>query len=343
MIILLKRIIYIVLCVLYLLPIEVYASELTVSAQSAVCVDCYSDTVLYSKNPTKARPMASTTKIMTCLLACESNKLTDVVEISETMLEGVEGTLIYLDVGDKITLIDLVKGAMLSSGNDAANAIAVYLADNLNSFVDMMNCRAEEIGMENTLFVTPSGLDKGNHHSTAYDMAILTKTALSNSIFMSVCSSQSDIITINGEKQTIYNHNKLLNDENFVGVKTGYTEKSGRCLVSAYKYENNIIIVVTLSASDDWQDHKKIIEYSKKQYKQTKQHLQFDIALVGNAENLYCNCCADFAVVSVNNVNIKAYYYPFLYDNIVNGDVVGYVEIYNEKTKIMTVDIIVKE
>lgn len=343
MIILLKRFFLFLIVALLLFPNSAYAFDVSVSAECAVAMDFHSGKVLFNQNASKAAPMASTTKIMTCLLACESGKLNDNVVITQEMLDGVEGTMLYLNVNDKISLIDLVKGAMLSSGNDAANAIAVFLGGSIGNFVLMMNNRANKIGMTNTVFVTPSGLDDGNHHSTAYDMALLTKTALNNKQFVSVCSSSNDVITVNGKEQTLYNHNKLLSQKNFIGVKTGYTDKSGRCLVSAYRYKDNIIIVVTLSAPDDWQDHKKLIEYSKKQYIKKSDTLQFSVPLVCDGTDECVDCYADYEIFTVGKIITKAYYYPFLYGNVKKGDVIGYVEIFKNDVKIMTVDIIVKE
>lgn len=339
----LKRYSIIFLIIIFLFPNTVYASDVNTSASSAVVLDSQSGTVLYEHNAYDERTMASTTKIMTCLIACESGRLDDTVTVSGEMLEGVEGSAIYIKSGDKITLRDLVKGAMLASGNDAANSIAVYLGKSVKGFAELMNIRADEIGMADTVFVTPSGLDEGNHHSTAYDMALLASTALKNKDFASICKMKTAQITVNGKKQTLYNHNKLLSyDESFIGVKTGFTEKSGRCLVSAYDYEGNTIISVTLSDPDDWDDHTALVEYAVKQYKHKTTTDEFTISVVGGASDSTV-CTASYDVITLGAVTVKAYYYPFIYAPVCAGDVVGREEIYSDNKLLMTVDITVRD
>lgn len=317
-----------------------FASD--ISAKSYVTIDMSSGDVILSKDCHAQYPMASTTKIMTCLLACESGKLDDIVTITPDMLDSAIGSMIYLAVDDKISLLDLVKGAMLSSGNDAANAIAVYLAGDIKSFVSIMNDRAKRIGMTNTTFVTPSGLDEGIHHSTAYDMALLSRVALSNKAFSSICALSKDDILISGEPRTIYNHNKLLSIDGFCGVKTGYTDKAGRCLVSAYKYNDNTIITVTLNAPNDWSDHKVLVEKSKEYYTHYLDTVSYNIPIVG-AKKSSVKCSAEFDVFTHGDIKLKAYYYPFCYAPIHCGDKIGYLKIFNDKKQIKTVEIIALE
>ena len=325
------------LCVLLMIPCTSYAYE--ISAASAVVMDAGSGEVLYSKNIDSQRPMASTTKLMTCLLACESGKLNDTVVITEEMLYGTEGSMIYIKAGDRITLSDLVCGAMLASGNDAANAIAVYLSGSVKVFLEIMNQRATEIGMLHTKFVTPSGLDKSGHKSTAYDMALLAAQAVQNTELLKLAGLTACEITISGKTQTIYNHNKLLScDKNYIGLKTGYTKKAGRCLVSAYKYGGSIIICVTLSAPDDWNDHKRLVSRAKKCYKRISKTNTVSINTVGaqkstvNAEYSFSCCCID-------GYNIREYYYPFVYAPVSAGQIVGRAEVYIGKTLVYTADI----
>lgn len=317
-----------VLAVLFAFPINAYASDNIVSAYSYITVDSGSLTVLSSNNAYETLSMASTTKIMTCLLACESGKLNTVVTVTDEMVD-TEGSSIYLEAGDKITLMDLVKGAMLASGNDAANAIAITLAGSIDAFADMMNERAKQIGMYDTVFVTPSGLDKGEHHSTAYDMALLTCEAVQNKTFLSVCSLKSTAITVNSKKTTIYNHNKLLNtDSNYVGVKTGFTEKAGRCLISAYEYKGNIIVCVTLNAPDDWDDHKKLISSAKSKYITIHSDDEYTINVVGGVKQ-YVKCSANCTVSCVNSTYVKVHYYPFAYAPVRKGDALGEQIVYS--------------
>jgi D-alanyl-D-alanine carboxypeptidase len=339
-IVLLKRFCAILLIFLFV-PISVFASDnISVSATSYCVMDASTHEVLLQQNSSLTMPMASTTKIMTCLLAVESGKLDDLVQITFDMI-NTEGSMIYLDVGDEISLLDLVKGAMLSSGNDAANAIAIYLGGSIDDFVSMMNLRAQELGMKNTHFVTPSGLDEGDHHSTAYDMALLASFAMSNTLFSQICSKQSDTINISGTTQTIYNHNKLLSTDGFVGVKTGYTSSAGRCLVSGYEYQGNTIITVTLGDPNDWDDHKTLVEKAKSYTKYSKTE-NFTINVVGaTKQNLKASCT--YEVLSTKSVNVKAYYYPFVYAPVKKGDVVGYLNVTVDDEIIKTVDITAME
>lgn len=241
------------------------AEELSVSAQSAVLISGDTSTVLYEKNSRQQMSMASTTKIMTALLALEEAERADdpVVSITEEMV-AVEGSSMGLQAGDELTLTNLAAGMLLASGNDAANAAALYLSGTQEKFADRMNRRAAEIGMENTHFVTPSGLDDEEHFSTAYDMALLAEEALKNEEFRRLCSSSTYQVTFkNPEKKVSYtNHNKLLRlYEGCIGVKTGFTKKSGRCLVSAAQRDGITLIAVTLNAPDDWNDHMALLDY----------------------------------------------------------------------------------
>lgn len=333
-----------ILCVLTILfPLTVSAKSNNVSAQKAVVIDKSTSTVLYQKSSNEKCSMASTTKIMTCLIACEKLKQNDIVTITNKMLDKTEGSLIYLKVGDKITVSDLIKGALLASGNDAANSLAVYTSGSVSEFVKLMNLYAIKFKMSNTHFETPSGLDSKNHYSTAYDMALLTSHALDNAFFASVCKLQKADITINGNVQTIYNHNKLLyQTENCIGVKTGFTEKSGRCLVSAYDYKGSTIIIVTLNDYDDWNDHKKLFDYAKNQYKTLSKTENISIDCVGtNRKKVVCTAQVD--VSYLDNLTFKYYYYPILYAPILQNTKVGKTEIYSNNKLIRTVDIIVPE
>ena len=328
-----------VLLALLFIPNIAYAKEINISAQSAVVIDSDSGKILFERNKDIKRAVASTTKVMTCLIACESKRLNETVIITDEMLSDAEGSSIYLESGDEITLYDLVCGAMIASGNDAANAIAVFLSGSLKAFSKLMNERAKKLGMKNTLFVTPSGLDKSNNHSTAYDMALLAKAALQNEELIRIASMKSAEITVNGKEQTIYNHNKLLSyNDNFIGLKTGYTEKAGRCLISIYKYSNNHIICVTLSAPDDWEDHKRLVKYAKKCYKNISKKEKLKISVVGG--------CSDLAegeyslkLKTLSAHQIKTYYYPFIYAPVRAGDIIGRADVYIGEKLIKSADI----
>ena len=241
-----------------------------VSAQSAVVLTADTGTVLFEKDGHTPRPVASTTKIMTALLALEAaqERGDPLVDITQEMV-AVEGSSMGLQAGDSISLTGLAAGMLLASGNDAANAAALYLDGSLESFAARMNQRAAALGMEDTHFVTPSGLDGEDaqglgHLSTAYDMALLARAALEDQTFRQLCSSPSLAVEFAEpvKRVTYTNHNKLLTQyQGCVGVKTGFTKEAGRCLVSAAERDGALLIAVTLNAPNDWQDHTALLDY----------------------------------------------------------------------------------
>lgn len=241
-----------------------------VSAQSAVVLTADTGTVLFEKDGHTPRPVASTTKIMTALLALEAaqERGDPLVDITQEMV-AVEGSSMGLQAGDSISLTGLAAGMLLASGNDAANAAALYLDGSLESFAARMNQRAAVLGMEDTHFVTPSGLDGEDaqglgHLSTAYDMALLARAALEDQAFRQLCSSPSLAVEFAEpvKRVTYTNHNKLLTQyPGCVGVKTGFTKEAGRCLVSAAERDGALLIAVTLNAPNDWEDHTALLDY----------------------------------------------------------------------------------
>lgn len=241
-----------------------------VSAQSAVVLTADTGAVLFEKDGRIPRPVASTTKIMTALLALEAaqERGDPLVDITQEMV-AVEGSSMGLQAGDSISLTGLAAGMLLASGNDAANAAALYLDGSLESFAARMNQRAAALGMEDTHFVTPSGLDGEDaqglgHLSTAYDMALLARAALEDQAFRQLCSSPSLAVEFAEpvKRVTYTNHNKLLTQyQGCVGVKTGFTKEAGRCLVSAAERDGALLIAVTLNAPNDWQDHTALLDY----------------------------------------------------------------------------------
>lgn len=239
-------------------------SEKAVSAQAAVLMDVCTGQILYEKNGDKILSMASTTKVMTALLTQEYIETIgdEEVKVSKEMV-SVEGSSMGLRAGDSILLSDLIVGMLLPSGNDAANAAALHISGSMELFAQAMNNKAQCIGMNNTNFVTASGLDDPEHFSTAKDMALLTAHAINNRDFLSVFSQKTASISYcGGEKQASFsNHNKLLRlYGDCIGGKTGFTKKSGRCLVSAAQRDGCRLVCVTLNAPDDWNDHMNLFE-----------------------------------------------------------------------------------
>lgn len=267
-----------------------------VSAQSAVVLTADTGTVLFEKDGHTPRPVASTTKIMTALLALEAaqERGDPLVDITQEMV-AVEGSSMGLQAGDSISLTGLAAGMLLASGNDAANAAALYLDGSLESFAARMNQRAAALGMEDTHFVTPSGLDGEDaqglgHLSTAYDMALLARAALENQAFRQLCSSPSLAVEFAEpvKRVTYTNHNKLLAQyQGCVGVKTGFTKEAGRCLVSAAERDGALLIAVTLNAPNDWEDHTALLDYGFSQmepYQLAGGDVRLTVPVVGSPE-----------------------------------------------------------
>lgn len=259
--------ILVLLAVLLLLPLPTAkaAGEPGVSAQSAILISGDDGTVIFEKNAHEQLAMASTTKIMTALLTLEEAERSGdpVLDITEEMV-AVEGSSMGLKAGDRLTLTNLVSGMLLASGNDAANAAALYLGGSQEGFAELMNARAKEIGMTETNFVTPSGLDDELHYSTAYDMALLGREAMQNEEFARIAGSATlQVSFIEPEQKISYsNHNKLLHlYDGCIGIKTGFTKKAGRTLVSAARRDGTTLIAVTLNAPDDWDDHMAMFDY----------------------------------------------------------------------------------
>lgn len=235
----------------------------TVSAAAYVLMDAQTGQVLCASNETEKRPMASTTKIMTTLLTLESGNLDDPFVVDGEAI-CVEGSSMGLQKGDVVTKRALCIGMLLPSGNDAANAAAVAVAGSIPAFLEMMNARAAEIGMTRTCFASPSGLDAEGHGASAYDMALLAREALQNEAFTAICGSASMQLSFGNPPyvRTLYNTNKLLAmDDSIIGMKTGFTDAAGRCLVSACERNGATLICVTLNDKNDWADHLALYDY----------------------------------------------------------------------------------
>lgn len=242
----------------------------SVSAQKAILMDQETGRILYEKDAHTQSRIASITKIMTAILAVESGKLDQEVTVSANAA-GTEGSSLYLKAGEKIKLEDLVYGLMLRSGNDGAVAIAEFVGGSLDGFVYMMNEKAKEIGMENTHFSNPHGLDDHeDHYSTAYDMAVLTRYSMGNDRYKEIAGTKVHTAPNPDEKwdRKWKNKNRLLTElyKYSTGGKTGYTKLAKRTLVSTASKDGENLIAVTLNGPDDWNDHIGMFEYGFKQY-----------------------------------------------------------------------------
>lgn len=321
-------------------PIEVQAETLSLSAKSAILIEAETGRVVYEKNGYEQMPMASTTKIMSTLLTIEHGDLETYFTVDSEAIK-VEGSSMGLQEGDMVRLVDLCYGMMLPSGNDAANAAAVRVSGSVDSFVALMNARAKEIGMQNTNFVTPSGLDDytDNHYSTAYDMALLTREALKNVFFRELCSTKYGKTEFGNPpfERWLTNSNKLLNTcEGVFGVKTGFTDKARRCLVSACERDGVTLVCITLNASDDWNDHSKMYDYGFSQVKSAVlpvEHTGFRFAVVGGSSKTVDATIMNLPTASLFSdelESVEAVYHVsrFLYAPIEVGDVLAYCDYY---------------
>lgn len=234
-----------------------------VNARAAVLLEAGSGDMIFGQNENARLPMASTTKIMTALVALEALPLDTSVKITAASV-GVEGSSVYLAEGEVLTLEQLLYALLLESANDAASAIAVAVSGSVEGFAERMNRKAAELGLTDTHFVNPHGLDDDEHYTTAYELAVITRAALENETFRTICATERKTIPLHGTEgvRLLLNHNKLLDSyEGCIGVKTGFTKKTGRCLVSAAERDGVTLIAVTLGAPDDWRDHTAMLDY----------------------------------------------------------------------------------
>lgn len=336
-----KRIVYTVLAALILAQ-SVFASSQSfepamadVSASAYVLMDSDSSKVLSASSPSLPLPMASTTKIMTCILALEEKDRRDVVVIPEEAV-GVEGSSVYLTKGETLTLEELLYALMLESANDAAVAIAIYVSGSVEAFVERMNQKADEIGMHTTRFANPHGLPSEGHYSTALDMARLMQYAMNHAAFSEIVATRTfQIPAPKSGYRYLSNHNKLLRlYPDCVGGKTGFTKKAGRCLVSCARRNGKTLICVTLGAPDDWQDHMALFEYGFSLYSMHEivgaGEITRSIPIVGGctASALVKNSDGFQSMVADGeSVSVHVEVPRFLYAKVCEGETVGQVVI----------------
>lgn len=318
------------------------AEAVSVSAYAAVLYEPVSGTVLFEKNSREVLPVASTTKIMTALLAFESERVDDPVTVTPEMV-NVEGSSMGLRAGEVLTLGDIARGMMMASGNDGANAIALYLSGSAEVFSEKMNARAAELDMTQTYFVTPSGLDAEGHGSTAYDMALLAAEAMQNEDFAeTVGQTALSVPFISPEKTVRYeNHNRLLKlYPDCTGIKTGFTKKAGRCLVSSAERDGARLICVTLNAPDDWNDHINLYDYgfaqlAERTYTADAQPVSLSV-VGGEKESVSLTFGMQESAVLPKDVTVTAEYIlpRFVYAPAEKGEMLGCVR-YSVNGKIL--------
>lgn len=258
-----KKILSAFLCLFAVFSLFPRAHALDISAVSAVLIEAESGEIIYEKDAHTRRGMASTTKIMTALCAIESMDMDTCVTVPPEAA-GVEGSSVYLKAGEKITLEDLLYAMMLASANDAAAAIAIAVSGSIEAFAELMNAKAAELGLCDTHFENPHGLDGAGHYTTAYELAKIAACALKNEAFARIVSTVKHTVPAGegSQARTIVNHNRLLSRyEDIIGVKTGFTKKCGRTLVSAARRGGVTLVCVTLNDGNDWQDHRAMLDH----------------------------------------------------------------------------------
>lgn len=257
----LSALLAVVLCVLFCVPT---ARAVSTSAQAAILMEADTGRVLYAQNATQERSIASVTKLMTALVAVEGGRDLDEPVTVDPAAVGVEGSSMYLAAGETLPLRDLLYGLLLRSGNDAAVAIAIHCAGDVATFAQRMNDKAQALGMTHSHFENPNGLEAEGHYSCAYDMAVLGRAVLENADLAQIAATRS--ITLG--TRTLVNHNKLLwRYEGCIGLKTGYTQKAGRTLVSAARRGETTLIAVTLNDGNDWADHAGLFDHGFAHYR----------------------------------------------------------------------------
>ena len=258
-------------------------AELAVSAKAAILMHADSGRVLYEKNADEHMLIASTTKIMTAIVVLEHCELDDLVEV-DSRSAGIEGSSMYLKAGESYTVEDLLYGLLLVSGNDAASALALHVADSMEEFAELMNSKAAELGMTESSFKNAHGLDEEGHYSTARDMAKLAAYCMGNEDFARIAGTVSHTV---GE-QTLVNHNRLLREyDGCLGLKTGYTMAAGRTLVTCAERDGARYVCVTLNDPADWDDHKALYDWAFANYSFAEvipAGLSYEVPLISGAE-----------------------------------------------------------
>lgn len=341
-----KRVVcfFIVLC---LLAFPLNAGAVSTSARAAILINADTGEVIYEQNPKEKLPMASTTKIMTALLLCEKGDMEKQITVTAEMVR-VEGSSMGLLAGDKVSFKALLYGMLLASGNDAANVTAYALGGTVNGFVKMMNEKAESLGLNNTHFETPSGLDGDEHYTTAEDLANLARVCMQNPIFKEAASSKSATLEYGNPpyRRTLTNHNKLLKTfEGAIGVKTGFTKKAGRCLVSAAERDGKRVIAVTLKDPNDWADHTALLNYGLEQIKTTEispSQKEYTLDVIASREGSITVNIEDYNVTSLDDegfsyeINLP----NFVYAPIKKGEKLGSTVYFKNGVKIAQKDIV---
>ena len=301
-----------------------------ISAEKALVLDGVTGRVLYEKNADSRSLIASTTKIMTALVVCEQCNVLDRMRIPKEAV-GIEGSSMYLTEGEVLTVQELLYGLMLHSGNDAAVALAIYCGGTVEGFAEMMNDKARILGLRDTHFVNPHGLDAPDHFSTARDLAVLAAYAMENPIFAKTVSTKE----VRMGQRSLRNHNKLLwRLDGANGVKTGYTKAAGRILVSGALRQGRQLICVSINAPDDWEDHTKLLEqgfagYEVRRLVSREQLVGYQQVAGGTAGEVELLAAEDhfYAVAPEETLSLELPGCGFVYAPVAEGQSAGYAHV----------------
>ena len=337
-----KKFIFIVLLTIF--PLKVLA----LSASNSIVMDLNSGRILHENNINDQRLIASITKIMTCIVTIETADLNEEIEVGEEILKTY-GSAIYIEVGEKLTLKDLLYGLMLRSGNDAAVVIAKNVAGSMENFALLMNEMANKIGMKNSYFYNSHGLEEDGeigNLSTAYDMALLTKYAMENKIFREIFGTKKYTVKTNYKTYSWTNKNKLLHNYEYItGGKTGFTEKARRTLVTTASSNNIDLVIVTLNDPNDFLDHKNLYEEIFRNYEAVKvldkNNFEIKEDTVYKNDELYILKDVYIPVTKDEKKNIEIKYKLYNNKNYLDNDKVGVAEIYIKDSLIEEVNIYV--
>ena len=323
----------------------------SVSAKAAALFEPETRKFLYSKKQNERLSMASTTKIMTALIALENLPLDKIIQVDDRAI-GIDGSSIYLKNGENLTAESLIYALMLRSANDAAEALAYEISGSIEEFCRLMNERAAELSLKDTHFSNPHGLDADNHYTTAHDLAIITAEALKNEKFREISSTYKKEIDSSETTRLLVNHNKLLKSyEGCIGVKTGYTKKSGRSLVSAADKNDITLISVTINAPDDWNDHRKLLDYGfsriHAEYLLAESGFTKEVPLLNaNRDTITVKNAAPFKMIydgARPDISQKIFMNAYLVAPIKEGDTVGKIVFIKDGKEFFSVDIIAAE
>lgn len=324
---------YVFLFAVLLIPFKV----LGISAASAIAMDLDNGRVLYGYNTNDKMLIASTTKIMTAIVAIENGNLDKQIEITDVIYEAF-GSAIYVEVGEKISLRDLLYGLMLRSGNDAALAIAEAVSGSEEAFVYLMNDYAANLNMKNTIFYNPHGLEESNgdgNLSTSYDMAKLTKYAMQNKVFQDIFKTKKYTVKTNYKTYVWHNKNKLLQEKYITGGKTGFTEKARRTLVTTGNKDDINIVVVTLNDPNDWQDHRDIYDNIFNKYDSyeliNKNKFKIKDESYYNKDTLYIKHNYNMTLKDSELKKVSLNYNLMKLKEYVDDTIVGYIEVKLDK------------